>query len=212
MIVFERRIVSIKLNNFTKMVKIVFDDSTEFKVSVDLIVKYKLSNGQIINDELFNQISKEQRIIEVKQYSYNYATYKLRTKYQIINKLKEKKYTDFEIDTAFTFLYEFNLINDRKFAIAYVKDALMMKSISELKLRINLQNFGIDRNTIDEVLKEYYPKEDEFEIAKKSAEKKMRLIQHKPLEKQKNSLYIFLVNSGYSFDIAKRVLNEFYSV
>mgnify|MGYP001024004460 FL=1 len=68
-----------------------FDNGDFFVCSMDIVLKYKLSKGFDIDDELLNELIKEQRIIEVKQSAYNYASYKPRKTQQVIKKLKSKR-------------------------------------------------------------------------------------------------------------------------
>ncbi len=193
-------------NNRNKTCEVQFENSENIHLSVDLVVKYQLAKNMLLPDELLLSIKKEQRIIEVKQAAYSIATYRLRPTSQVILKLKDKDFETDEIEIALKFLNEFNLLNDKQFTISYIKDSLLKKPVSKFKMKMDLLNLGLDKYLIDDTIDEYYPIDDEFELALKSGEKKLRLIRNKPPEKQRNSLYNYLAGQGYNHDIIKKVV------
>ncbi len=196
-------------SNRNRVCEVILIDSEKLHISVDLVVKFQLSKNMVIDDDVILQIKAEQRIIEVKQTAYSIATFRLRPTAQIIRKLKDKLFEDAEIEVAISFLNEFNLLNDKQFAISFIKDSLLKKPVSSFKMKMELFNLGLDKYLVDDIIDEYYPKDDEFSLALKSAEKKMRLISNKSPQKQRNALYNYLAGQGYNHDIIKQVLAEY---
>ena len=62
----------------------------------------------------------------------------------------------------------------------------------------------------EEAVANHFLNEDAYSLAAKSAEKKMRMISNKALEKQRGSLVSHLQRQGFDWDIIKKVLEEIF--
>ncbi len=91
-----------------------FDNGEKFDFAIDLVAKYKLSKGKKLDTNLLTDILKEQRIIEAKNIALNFVSYKQRTKFEVEQKLKQKHYTESEIQKAIEFLEDFGYLDDKK--------------------------------------------------------------------------------------------------
>ncbi len=178
------------------------------ELSLDIVIKYRLSKGMILDKTLEKNISSEQRIIEVKRTAYNYASYKPRTSKQIRNKLKQKGFADNEIEIAIVFLDEFNLLDDQKYAFTFAKEYIKRKPCGKSKIIHELINRGINKELSEKAAAEAVPEEEIYELAKAAGEKKLRSIQYKSKEKQKQSLISYLHRQGFNWDTIKQVSNE----
>jgi len=204
----ELKIISVKSKKNGQSCVIYLNDGETFECSYDLILKYKLGNGSIISPDLLQELKKEQRILMVKQTAFNFVSYKPRTEKQIRQKLRDKGYEKEEADLAIEFLIKFELVDDIKYAKLFISDFLKRKSSGKSKLISELIKKGIEKSTAQEAIDEYYPHAEDFEIALKATNKKLRIIRHKPKEKQKESLIRFLQSSGFDWDLIRKVLKE----
>lgn len=180
---------------------------TEVELSMDILLKENLNKGTFLNNAVLEKILQEQRIINVKQAAYNYASYCMRTRKQIIQKLSLLGFADNEINCAINFLLEFNLIDDKLFAQKYIKDILLKKKVGKNKIINSLLTKGIDKETVAIAIKEYYPEEESNDMAVTIAEKKLRYIKFKSIEKTKASLYNHLISKGFDFEDAKNAVD-----
>lgn len=183
-------------------------DGEILELSLDLVMKHKLSNGVIISEKLLNQILKEQRKLDIQQSAIAFVSYKPRTVKQITDKLRLKGYKKEEIQYAVNFLKEYNYLDDRRYAHSFVKDYLVRKSVSDTKLLAELKKRGVPDDLAKEAVLELYPANDEFELAQKAAEKKLRMLSGKSIEKQKSSLISYLQRQGFKWEIIKKVLES----
>ena len=190
----------------------IFVDTGEFlKISTDIVLKYKLATGIDIDEDVFEALSSEQSKINIRQAAYSFAAYKSRTMRQVIDKLKRGGYSGDEIADAIEFLNNFALIDDQKFAGAFVRDYLLRKQVSKDKLKSELIRKGISSFLAIQAIEENYPKENEYDYALKCAQKRMIKIRNKPAPKQKPALASYLRIQGYDADIIKYVIEDIFA-
>jgi len=207
----EHRITSVKKKKYTQNCYVWFDYSetdNALIISTDLVVKYGLRRGLVLNDNLFHKIYIENRIIKAKQTVYNYVSYKQRTEKEVRSKLISKGFKDKEIDIAINFLYDFKLLDDWKFAQSYAKDYIKRKNVSANKLSYELRKKGISKYIANQIIDEYYPFDQIDNIIRKAAEKKLKAVSYKPLRKQRESVTSYLQRQGFYWNEINKVLNE----
>jgi regulatory protein len=190
---------------------IVFNTGESINLSLDIVLKYKLAKKVAINQDLYDNIIKEERLIAVKQKAYSFVSYKRRTERQIEDKLKKEGYDGDEIASALDFLRQFNYIDDKKYAQDFISDILQRKSIGKAKLKIELMKRGVGKYDVEDALNFSSIEEDAGALIKKAAEKKMRTLSSKPKEKQKNSLIAYLQRQGFEWSLIKETVGEYFS-
>ncbi|MBQ9232934.1 MAG: regulatory protein RecX [Lachnospiraceae bacterium] len=79
-------------------------------------------------------------------------TFKSRTSKELTDKLKNKGYSDCEIDKAMNKLLEYNFVNDDSYTLSYIKSNIDKKG-KKLILR-ELSEKGIDKSIIEETMEE----------------------------------------------------------
>lgn len=176
-------------------------------ISMDLITKYKLGVGSYVENNELDKILSEQELINAKQAAYNYVSYKSRSEHQIKEKLSSKGFTQDLIEDAIQFLYEFNLLDDRKFARSFVKSKIELKKYGKGRLKIELLKKGINKEIIEDTLNEVYPEHDKYKMALELAEKKYRIIRNKPKNKIYTSIKYFLQRQGFDWEVTKKTLD-----
>ncbi|MEJ5285970.1 MAG: hypothetical protein CH6_4067 [Candidatus Kapaibacterium sp.] len=185
-----------------------FDNGEKFDFAIDLVAKYKLSKGKKLDTNLLTDILKEQRIIEAKNIALNFVSYKQRTKFEVEQKLKQKHYTESEIQKAIEFLEDFGYLDDKKFAKDYLQFALKQKKYSLLRIKNNLFQKGLSKDVIDEVLRDLQVDSQEFENAMNLALKKfqqlVRMNKDNPVQKVAQYLY----SKGFSWEMINKVVEE----
>jgi len=177
-------------------------------ISTDLVVKYGLKKGMELSDNFYHILLQEQRIINIKNSAYSFASYKPRTEKQVRQRLSAKGFFDKEIDIAINFLYDFKLLDDYTFARQFCIDYMKRKNISRYKLYQEIIKRGIQKELADEISRDTYPLNQLDTIIRKAANKKLKSISYKPLRKQKESLISYLKRQGFSWTDINPVLNE----
>ena len=146
----------------------------------------------------------------MKKDAYRIATNKPRSEFQMVQKLKERKYEQDEIALAIKFLYEFKLLNDLGFAKSFVANKLITKRFGLSRMRIELKRTGVSKEVIDEALASEFPNDEVeiFQLALEAAERKLRLIANKDAVKKRNSMIQFLTRQGFTWKTINRVCEK----
>lgn len=204
------KIKNVKKKRYSQDCFVNFTNGKSEVIAMDLALKYNLSKNRKLSENELNKILAENRKIKVKQVAYKYANYKPRTEQQIIQKLKQKEFNDTEISIAIRFLKEFNLIDDDKYAENFLNELIKRKPSGKKVIKAELRKKGIDSDLADMTLDNYFPIDEVNDMAIQAAEKKMRIIRHKPEEKQKQSLINFLQRRGFTWETIKSILPLFF--
>jgi regulatory protein len=140
---------------------------------------------------------------------------------QLAGKLESKGYSAEENAEALRKLEEWKYIDDRQYALSYIKSK--EKRFSRTRIWFELQKAGLDNRMISLIMDEYYPEQQEVQncllLGRKMFEQEYRKYQKKPLNDQNRNippkeLYLRkkvgdkLLAKGYQLDIVKKVLEE----
>jgi regulatory protein len=108
-----------------------------------------------------------------------------------------------------------NLLDDLRFARAWVTTRDRLSPRGATVLRQELLQKGIDRGTIDQVLRERKDaaqddeeeQKSELELARELMERRQRTYANLDRETRNRRLASFLQRRGFSFDVIKRILD-----
>ncbi len=132
--------------------------------------------------------------------------FKARTQYELRNKLKEKGYSDSEIDEAVDYVSSFGYLNDKTYAEQFVISNASQKSISAM--RRELKKKGIDEDIINDALMEI--DEDESGIVYDLIIKRAGEPRHLD-EKEERRLFGFCARRGFSTGTILRAFKQYRS-
>ncbi len=204
-----RKILSVKKTKRSSDCFVNFENDDSIVISMDLVLKYNLAKGRTLEDSEYDEIIREQRKIDLRQSAYKYASYKPRTEKEVRDKLMQKGFSHEEIKEALQFLEKFEFLDDAKYAENFIKEKLKLKNFGEFRMKMELIKRGIHRDLAEKSVSKYYPQDDEYEIAKAAAEKKITQILRKPEEKRWNSLSGYLQRQGFGWDVIKKICDEY---
>lgn len=113
---------------------------------------------------------------------------------EVKSKLRRQGFTAEEVAKAITFLQGQNLLDDARFARAYVQNMLSSKPVGLRYLRAKLRQKWVEERIINEVLQE----KGKFavELAKQATEQWKRL--HPKHSDDRVRLYRFLISRGFT--------------
>ncbi len=132
--------------------------------------------------------------------------YRERSEEEIRDRMRRKGYEEKVIAETVEFLKNQNLLNDKRFARMWTESRLR-KSYGRWKVRSDLQEKGVDRELIDEVLKQLYSEVNETQIA-------LELVKRKwPSLRKKDNLMLqrisnFLKRRGFSFEVIADAMRQ----
>ncbi len=144
--------------------------------------------------------------LSIEKYLDRLLKIRLRSQLEIEQKLKQKNYLPEEIFKAIKDLKKDNLIDDKRFAYAFVHDREILNPRGKRLLALELKQKGIASEIIDEVLS--FDDQYEIELARRALEGKKRSYQGLDQFEKKQKLLGFLARRGFSYNIAKEVIEK----
>lgn len=115
-----------------------------------------------------------------------------RTEKNLREKLREKEFSEEEIEEAVRYVKSFHYLDDERYAATYIRAHEGDKSL--LRLRQDLSRRGVEKDLIDRMLAEVYEGDEEAQI--KALLQKKQYSQD--LErKEKERIYAFLLRRGF---------------
>ncbi len=184
------------------------DDKYAFSVSEDVYVRFILHNGQELTETERVQIENAEAESSVRKIALRYRSYRPRSKKEILDFLQKKGFDDSHIHLALVFLDEMKLLNDSEFARMFCRDRIQLKPVGKSSMKHLLYKKGIDKQTVENILPEFYTEESENILAIKEAERKLKRVKSLPLITQKKRIFEHLVRRGYDTSLSLKVTTQ----
>lgn len=191
-------ILSLKLKSKNNAnVFICSTDIGEFELHSDIIVKEHIIVGEFDEEKLNKAVAESSEIIAF-NLATKYICSKLKTEQQIKDYLYKKNFHKPTVEIVINKLKDYKIIDDKNYAESYARSN---PNFSKNKLKQKLFACGVKSQIVDESLENI----DDFESAKKNAEKFLR---NKVLDKPTiEKLIRRLQGMGYTWDNINCVLN-----
>lgn len=191
-------------------VNIYVDDEFFMAIFKELVFTFNLKKGDTIDKDNLESILRNEMFIKAKNKALNI----LSKADQSENKIKEKLSTDFEedvIEDVLEFLRKYNFINDELLAQKIVNTNINLNKCGKNKIKQNLYNKGINRETISEAINDI-DYDTEFENAMYLAKKRYERVKNEDKRKIYQKISQHLAYKGFNYEIIKRVLNKILNV
>lgn len=148
-----------KITNIKAAVKsdnylIFIDHKYRLSLSGDTLLRSGLTSNTEIDDQQLKKLESLASEDKLLNQTISYATYSLRTSYQVKNFLNQKTTNQDLIDKLLVKLSSIGLIDDRKYVQSYINDANNLRPSSKIKLKSVLVRKQIPSSLIEEVMKE----------------------------------------------------------
>lgn len=183
-----------------------FDEYT-LQVHEDILIKYRMLKGSV-----FTQAELEE-IVQADERQRAYAagiallSRKPRTRYELSMKLKEKGYTEIQIEQTISRLEDERLIDDAAYAREWADHRVRHQGKGKMWIRQELRQKGVAKPYIEAALGTV-TEETEMDSARKLAEKRWRPAAGDQVREQKRKVVAFLMRRGYSGAVASRIVRE----
>lgn len=177
------------------------DDETLFKLGLRV--------GDHLTDEELEKIFQTENKRKAKETALSLLSYRARSENEISQKLKKKGYDQNSITEVIKDLKRVNLLDDYEFACLWIKDRLRNRPRGVALLRQELKRKGIEKESIEKALDEFYPEESEPEIASELIRKRQKRYQSLDKKLARKRMSDFLLRRGFSYEVVKVVLGEF---
>jgi len=183
-------------------VNVFIDD--EFAFGLAAITAVRLSVGQSLTIEEIDTLQKEDQFENAKQAAIRFIEYRPRSKSEVRQRLGRKGFDEDTIDKALARLEELNLLNDVDFAKYWVEQRETFKPRSQMALRQELLQKGVNRTIIDEIIQDI----DEEAAARRAAQKQIHRWRKLPEDQFKKKAIAYLQRRGFQYLTAKETIDE----
>ena len=187
--------------------KIKFEEE-EHILYEDIILKYSILGKNEIDKKDLDKYLKDNLYYECYYKAVNYINKKLRTKLEV-KKYLNKEYDYKLISDVISNLEKDGYLNEEVYASAYIHDQINLKMVGPLKIKKDLENLGINDETIDKHL-ETYTKQEQLDKIKKFIAKEIKLNNNKSAIMLKNKIFKSLTEKGFKNEMISSVLDSSY--
>ena len=187
-----------------------FDNGDVLILSADVFFKSGLKKNDVISDDSFSFLVKENKLFHIRQRAFGYLGRRQHSTSEIRVKLIQKGYETELITEVLEDLLKNNYLHDLEFAKLYTEEKKKTKLWGKNKIKSELIKKGVKSDIIKEVMSEYLNEDIEFDNALITARKKYKLLKLRVSDKKslKHKLISFLNGRGYNYEIAGKVCDE----
>jgi regulatory protein len=164
-----------------------------------------LHEGQEIDEPEVQRVVREEEKRSARECALNVLSFRDRSKKEIRDKLVLKGYSPEIADTVIGDLGAVGLVDEKRFARAWIRDRLQFGHKGKRLARVELLKKGVAKDTIAEAFTE--EPLDEETIAREVVQKYANRLGALEPRKRKKRLYDLLLRRGFSFNLIQKVLN-----
>jgi regulatory protein len=175
----------------------------------ELVFTLNLKKGMEIDEDVLKGMLHDEMYIKAKNKALTILSKAPQSEKNIINKLSNDFDEDI-IEEVLVFLRKYNFVNDEDLAQRITNTNLKVNKCGKNRIKQNLYNKGIDRNTIDSVVSDI-DGDVEFENAMYLAKKRYERVKNEDRNKIYQKISQHLAYKGFDYGIIKRVLNKLLS-
>lgn len=190
-------------------VNIYLDDQFFMGIYKELVFTLNLKKGMEIEEDTLRGILRDEMFIKAKNKALTILSKAAQSEKNIVSKLSN----DFEedvIEDVLEFLKKYNFVNDEDLAQRITNTNLKLNKCGKNRIKQNLYNKGIDRETIETVVSDI-DSDVEFENAMYLAKKRYDRIKNEDKNKVYQKISQHLAYKGFSYEVIRKVLSKLLS-
>jgi regulatory protein len=173
----------------------------------DVLVTYGLYKGMTVDEEQIAAWCEADERNKVRQAAYRYLSYRPRTAWELKKHLQRQQWRAAVIDHIMVELQEAGYLDDRIYAVEWVRQRGDQKGLGPKRLRQELINKGVAESFIEEALHQW-DEEKERQRAMEIAKRRYLRIEQEPWPKIERRLGSYLARRGYSMTVIYDVLSQ----
>lgn len=187
------------------------DGEFAFGADEDLVVEKRLVVGKIIAPEDMEKILFEAEVGKLMEKMYRLWSIRPRSEKEVRNyfrlKFKEE-ISQLAIDALVENLKKKGMLNDLEFAKAWVEARRRSRQKGIRAIKAELFQKGINKEIIEEVVRQQATGISEEDLAKQALEKKLKVWKNLDPQKFKQKAYEFLMRKGFDYEVVKKVIDK----
>lgn len=182
--------------------KVYLDGDFAFVLYKGEIRRYRLSEGENLDESLYEEIMKEVIFRRARERALYFLKSSARTESEVRMKLKQGFYPSPAVEQAIAFLEQYHYLDDEDYAKTYIETHGARKSRQELSQFLSRK--GIERQLIKELLEESQP---DSQDAIRAILKKKRYYDRPDDLQAKKKLSDYLMRRGFSWDEIRHAMD-----
>jgi len=202
------KIISIEKVGRGDKFKISFDDERERVLSKDVVIDFGLRRHDEISEETLLKIQNSELYHDVYSAAIRLLNYRLRTKREVVSRLRQKNFPTDVIDRVVKKLDSLRMIDDLRFAEAFVAEKISSKPIGRRELERRLFEKGVSKETALQTISALVDDSKQLELALKAAQTKLRSLKKFASKRKREKLASFLAGRGFDWDTIKRTVRD----
>jgi len=205
----KRQIKSVKRSTrYKDRILIKLYDGELIKTSEEFFVKNPLNVDDFIDQKVIDSLQEDIRIRQALDTAYKFLSYRVRSSYEIAQKLSQKDYNKLEISEVIKKLITMNYLDDSEFADIFTRDKFKVKKHGPLNVINGLKKHRISDETIHNTIFKYYTNDSITELIEFHLIKKKKLSTKTYFDENKQKIISMLYRKGFSYEDINRVLVE----
>lgn len=200
------RIVSVEKDRRGGKFRVTFDDDHEIILSRDVIIDYSLRKNDEISAEVERKLLNSQSYHDTYFAAMRLLNYKMRTRSELISRLRQKNFGAEVIRTVVDKLCAISLIDDSRYADAFVASRVSARSLGPRELERRLREKGVSKETAHEAVSTVSDDRSQLELAVKAIQPRLRSMSRLDPEKRTIRLIGFLARRGFEWSIIKAAI------
>ena len=155
----KRKILSIKRSTrYNDRIIVKLDDKSVFRVPEDAFVLNPFHIGETVTLDEIEDYDVKMRLQEAKDAAFKLLSFRMRSIAEMRKRLKEKSFSQIEIDHVIDKLTKLNYLNDFEFGQAFVKEKIKNKKIGPKAIKSELFPHQLSPDFVDELIESVYKK------------------------------------------------------
>ena len=155
----KRKILSIKRSTrYNDRIIVKLDDKSVFRVPEDAFVLNPFHVGETVTLDEIEDYDVKMRLQEAKDAAFKLLSFRMRSIAEMRKRLKEKSFSQIEIDHVIDKLTKLNYLNDVEFGKAFVIEKIKNKKIGPKAIKSELFPHQLSPDFVDELIESVYKK------------------------------------------------------
>jgi regulatory protein len=146
-------------------------------------------------------------LLKAKRVVLHLLKYRARSRKEIIDRLKRKKFSEIAIDQVLDYCNKLDLIDDEAFAFSWMNSRLR-KPLGLRRISFELKSKGISDEIIQQSKDKIKENYNEYEVVADLAKDKFNKLKNLEPNKAKSRVYGFLLRRGFALDIVNEVISQ----
>jgi len=188
------------------------DDQFILGISDETLLWAGLRVGDVFTTARLHELQERESYASAKSAALRFLSYRPRTERELRNKLRETEHAESHIDAVLDDLKQAGLVDDQAFARMYIRDTRAARPVGPLLLKQKLLLLGLDKELVEDALRETMENVSQDDDAKVAARKFLQQSgksgRRVDARKLRSRLTGLLARRGFSWDVIGKVVNQ----